>query len=270
MLEDAINTEEEVLPDELPEEEVVDLSAIGEVIPEENEKEKEAEWVTLLRRENRELKRANRDLSKPKEAPEKPKDSFDPLKKPTLADPTGNPDDAYDQDALDRAIDAWTDKKLAHEKEQQKKKAEEAEAQNEWNAKLTGYKKQKDELKASDMEDAEDKVEEVFTVAQQGYMLESVKKPALVVLALGRSPAMLKKLAEIKNPIKFAVELRDFEREVESKMKSAKNNPPPPESTPRGSGGSKVQNNTLDKLRAQAQKTGDYTKVTEYKRNMKK
>jgi hypothetical protein len=85
-----------------------------------------------------------------------------------------------------------------------------------------------------------------------------------VVYALGRDAARLKDLAAITDPIMFAAAIS----KLEGKLKvTTRNAPPPPEKKVTGSAPiSGTVDSNLDRLRDEAAKTGDYTKVLAYKR----
>ena len=89
-----------------------------------------------------------------------------------------------------------------------------------------------------------------------------------MVYALGRTPKKLQELASIKDPVKFAVAVGKLETEV--KVTSRKSTKPAPETSVKGgSSSASASTATLDRLRAEAAKTGDLSKVVAYKRQMK-
>jgi len=135
--------------------------------------------------------------------------------------------------------------------------------QKDWQAKLDGYSKAKAELKVKDFEDAEAVAQELFNVTQQGVMLQGADNPALVVYALGKNPKKAKELSEIKDPVKFAFAVAKLEKELKVTNRKAA---PPPERIVSGTGRtSGAVDSTLERLRAEAEKTGNMTKVIQYK-----
>ncbi len=118
-----------------------------------------------------------------------------------------------------------------------------------------------------DFEDAEAVAQELFSVTQQGVMLQGADNPALVVYALGRNPKKAKELAEIKDPVKFAFAVAKLEKDMKvTNRKSA----PPPERVVTGTGRvSGAVDSTLERLREEAARTGNMTKVIQYKRQKK-
>ena len=106
----------------------------------------------------------------------------------------------------------------------------------------------------------------LFDQTQQGIIVHGAKDAAVLAYAIGKNPEKAKELAAIKDPIAFAFAVSKLEEQVKvsTRKPSAK-----PEgvltSTARGSS----MDNHLEKLRAEAERTGDYTKVSAYRRQMK-
>jgi hypothetical protein len=107
-------------------------------------------------------------------------------------------------------------------------------------------------------------VQETMNVTQQGILLQGLDNPALVVYALGKNPKRAKELAAITDPVRFAAAAGKLEATLK-----VTNRPKPP-APPRVVTGSAPITGTvdsnLDRLRAEAERTGDYTKVMAYKR----
>ena len=107
-------------------------------------------------------------------------------------------------------------------------------------------------------------MQDQFNVTQQGIIVQGADNPALVVYALGKNPKKAKELASITDPVKFAIAVGKLETQLKVTNRKA---PPPPEKTLQGTGPkSGAVDSTLERLRADAEKTGDYTKVLQYKR----
>lgn len=237
----------------------IEISIKGDApSPEQDQDQPAPSWVKELRKKNRELERQNRELQSKLAAPieTKPIDV-----KPKLEDYD------YDTEQFTAALDVWMQGQHKKAEEAARRKAEEEEANHAWAAKLKAYEAAKESIKVKDYERSEQVVEEVFSQIQQGILLEAADNPAHVVYAIGRSPERAKKLAEIKNPIKLAVEIAKIEKDlIVTNKKTAP--PPPPEKVITGTGRTATVDTTLEKLRAQAEKTGNYTKVIEYKRKL--
>ena len=131
-------------------------------------------------------------------------------------------------------------------------------------AKLNSYSKAKTELKVKDFDDAEATVQETLNSTQQGIILQGAENPALLVYALGKNPKKAKELASITDPVKYAFAVAKLETQLKVTNRKAA---PPPEKTVRGTGPvSGTVDSQLERLRADAEKTGDYSKVMAYKR----
>jgi hypothetical protein len=268
---ETIEIEAEAIPEapvsEMPAEEEGELVvSIGEEAPPpEDETQSAPGWVKDLRRQYREEKRRVRELERrlsqqTAQAPAQAQVTMP--KKPTLADVD------YDTERFEREVDAWHEKKRAYEAQIAAKNAEEQSYQQAWQAKLNAYETAKTSLKARDYDEAEEIVKETLSVTQQGMILAGAENPALLVYALGRNPNKARELAALSDPVQFAFAVARLETQlkIQTRKPSVK-----PEATISGNAPkSGAIDNTLDRLRAEADRTGDYSKVMAYKRSLKK
>jgi len=231
--------------------------SIGEEAPPPEEHTPAPEWVKELRKTNRELQRQNRELqARVQAAP--------PETKPVVI---GNKpkleDHDYDADAYEEALTSWFERKRQADEINAKQEAEVMNQQKAWQAKLDGYGKAKAELRVKDFEDAEEVAQQVFSITQQGVLLQGADNPALVVYALGKNPAKAKELAEIKDPVKFAFAVAKLEKDLKV---TNRRQAPAPERIVTGTGRSSgAVDSTLERLREEAARTGNMTKVIQYK-----
>lgn len=239
--------------------------SIGDEKPEEETEEVQQAptWVKDLRKSSREkdkrIKELERELQA-KAAPEPEKPKLGP--RPTLEE------FGYDEEKHSAATDAWYDKKHQVDAVEAQAKAEQEKAQQEWQGKLASYGKAKAELKVRDFDDAEDVARETLSVVQQGIILQGAENPALVVYALGKSPAKAKELSAITDPVKYAFAIA----KLESQLKVSPRKAPPPERLA-SSGSAAISgsvDSNLERLRNEAAKTGDYSKVIAYKNAQKR
>ena len=256
VIQDEVLEEDVVIDQEETEEEEVIVS-IGEESPPPEEHTQAPEWVRELRKTNRELQRQNRELqSKLQTVPTEP----NPVvigTKPKLEDHD------YDSDKYEEALSNWFERKRQADEINAKQNAEVMDQQKAWQAKLDNYGKAKAELRVKDYEDAEAVCQELFTVTQQGVMLQGADNSALVVYALGKNPKKAKELAEIKDPVKFAFAVAKLEKELKVTNRRAAPNPERIViGTARSSG---AVDSTLERLREDAARTGNMTKVIQYK-----
>ncbi len=238
--------------------------SIGDASPasEEEEHKQAPEWVKELRKENREKSRKLRELEAKLAERDAKAESATNLPKPTLADCE------YDPDLYEQKFLAWQQQETAR-KEAERKKADDEKAQVEsWNEKVTAYNDAKAKLKVSDFEDAEAAVLHELSVTQQGIIVSGADNAALVNYALGKNPAKLKELASIKDPVKFAFAVAKLETQVKTSPRKA---PPAPEGRVRtgNAAPSGAVDNTLERLREKAEKTGDMSEVIAYKAKLR-
>lgn len=233
------------------------------------EAEKAAEaapqWVKDLRKEHREAKRKIRELEQQVASAKTPaqKAAVEIGPKPNLADD----DIDYDQDKYDQKMIAWLDRKRQADKAVEDRQRTEQEASQAWQARLDGYHAQKASLKLPDFEDSESAITSTMDVTQQGIIVSGADNPALLIYALGRNEAKVKELAAIKDPVKFAFAIAKLETQIKMQKKAK----PAPERTITGTAPkSGAIDSTLDRLRADAEKSGDYSQVHAYKRQKSK
>ena len=234
------------------------IVSIGEEAPPPEEQTHAPEWVRELRKTNRELQRQNRELQS------KLQTTAQTENKPvTLGAKPKLEDHDYDADKYEEALTNWFERKRQSDDVNAKQEAEVMTQQKAWQAKLDGYGKAKAELRVKDFEDAEAVAQELFNVTQQGIMLQGADNPALVVYALGKNPKKAKELSDIKDPVKFAFAVAKLEKELKVTNRRAA---PPPERIVSGTGRSSgAVDSTLERLREEAARTGNMTKVIQYK-----
>ena len=231
--------------------------SIGEEAPPPEEHTPAPEWVKELRKTNRELQRQNRELQgRLQTAPAE-------IKPVVIGNKPKLEDHDYDAEAYEEALANWFERKRQADDVNAKQEAEVMNQQKAWQAKLDGYGKAKAELRVKDFEDAEEVAQQVFSITQQGVLLQGADNPALVVYALGKNPAKAKELAEIKDPVKFAFAVAKLEKDLKV---TNRRQAPAPERIISGTGRSSgAVDSTLERLRADAERTGNMTKVIQYK-----
>jgi hypothetical protein len=261
-------TEDEAKPsgvateDEAEEDDEVTVS-IGEDPPSSEEDEATAPtWVKDLRKQQKELTKRNREL-------EDQLKQLAPQAKPVElgAKPTLETCE-YDAERFETELTAYHDRKRQVENEAANREREVENSKKAWQGTLTEYKDKSEKLKVKDFSDAEDFVKDTLSVTQQGIILQGAKDAALVVYALGKNKAKASALAKIADPIKFAFEVARLEKDLKVSTKKA----PPPERVIRNGGTPLSGGNsdrTLERLRAEADKTGNYSKVVAYKNQLK-
>lgn len=261
---EVIEQQSEAQDSQETEDEVI-VSIEGESPPQEVEQTKAPEWVRELRKSHRELQRQNRELQSKLESFQKPEQKIgEPGPKPRLADFD------WDHDLYEQKIEQWHEQKRKFEIEAENLKQQQAEQDRVWKNKIETYSRHKAELKVKDYEDAEASAQEIFNVTQQGIIVRGANNPALLVYALGKNPKKAAELAKLDDPVDFAFAVARLEKDLKvSNRKTA----PTPEKIVQNTGrvvSSASVDSTLDRLRAEAERTGDYTKVMEYRRQKRK
>lgn len=232
------------------------IVSIGEEAPPQEEQTHAPGWVKELRKANREKEKRIRELeSKLNQTPER--------KPVVLGVKPRLEEHDYDADKYEAALTDWFERKRHADTEAQQHQQAEQAQQRAWQDKLDGYGKAKAELRVRDFEDAEAVAQEVFNVTQQGIMLQGADNPALVIYALGKNPKKAADLAKIEDPVKFAFAVAKLEKELKVTNRKAA---PAPERTINSTGRvSGAVDSTLERLREEASRTGNMTKVIRYK-----
>ncbi|MCW3174436.1 hypothetical protein [Acinetobacter baumannii] len=102
---------------------------------------------------------------------------------------------------------------------------------------------------------------------QQGILIHAAEKPELLIYHLGKNPQKAKELAALTDPIQFAFAAAKIDAQIKVTTRKPSTSP---ERKPSGSAPlSGTVDTTLAKLRAEAERTGDYTEVNKYKRKLK-
>ena len=259
---DASDDENNAVSDDEGESEDDVVVSIGEESPPQEEEARAPEWVRELRKANREKERKIRELEAKLNATATETKPVALGPKPTLEACD------YDSEEYEKKLADWYEQKRhadAAEAEAQAQRDAEAKA---WQDKLDSYAKARASLKVRDYEDAEAVALETFNVTQQGIVLQGSDNPALIIYALGKNSNKAKELASITDPVKFAFAVAKLETQLKVTNRKAAAAPERTIST----GGGRISgsvDSTLDRLREEALKTGDMSKVMAYKRSKK-
>ena len=213
--------------------------------------QKAPEWVKKIREENRELKRQQREWqqqqgqSQQQALPERPVlEDYD-----------------YDDESYYQALETWMQTKAQHDAQVQAETAKYqkyddnyAKSAEAMTAKIPNYK------------EIEQSIVDVLPPHRQAMIKIACSDAARMVVAFSKSPQKLNELAEM-NDVEFAYNLG----KMETNMANTKRNPNKPRPTSHklegGAGGGDRQ---LEKLEAEADKTGDRSAVLAYRKKMKK
>ena len=225
---------------------------------EEEKAEAAPEWVRDLRKKNREDQKLIRELQA-KLAQQNPQPTLS--KKPILEEFD------YDTEKYETALSDWIDRKKGYESQLDAKKRDEDEQAQSWQNKLESYAQARTSLKVKDFEDAEATMSEMLNVTQQGVVIQGAENPALVIYALGKNPKKAKEIASIADPVKFAFAIAKLETQL--KIANKKSVPAPEKVMSSSAPIRGAIDSNLDRLRSDAERTGDYSKVFAYKKQKK-
>lgn len=232
---------------------------IGDAAADDEEETRTApDWVRDLRKASREKDRHIREL-------EQKISTLAPAAPAIVvgAEPTIEGCD-YDNERFSREFKAWHGRQQAAETEARKKQEAADTEKKAWEARLANHGKLKSELRVKDYDDAQAAVEAALSVTQRGLIVHGAENSAQLEYALGKNPKTLRGMAAITDPVKFAFAVA----KLETKLKVApRKTAPIPERTVRGNASSTgAVDSQLDRLRAEADKTGDRSKVSAYLR----
>lgn len=223
------------------------------------------EWVRELRKSNREKDRRIRELEQ-KVASAAPAPAAVVVgAKPTLESCE------FDPEKFETELEAWHARKSQADAEAAARKKTEDDAKAAWETKVNAYKAAQSTLKVRDFEDAEATARDTLSVMQQGIILQgmSAEAAATMVYALGKNPKKAKELAAIADPVQFAFAVAKLETQL--KVTPRKKVAPAPERKLSGNvAGSAAIDKTLERLREEAQRTGDLSKVQAYNREQRR
>ena len=213
--------------------------------------QKAPEWVKKVREENRELKRQQREWQQ-----QQGQSQQQGLReKPTL--------DAhdYDSDAYEQDYAQWLTEKTQHDTQVQSEVAKRQQYYDNYQTKADTFK-----AKAPDYMDAEESVVSVLSNEQQTLLMMMTDDPAKMVYTLGKnSPTKLSELAQL-DVTQFAKQIVLMEANM-SNVKRNPNKPKPKSHTLEGQAGG--GDRQLDKLEADAEKTGDRSAIVAYRKKMR-
>ena len=209
--------------------------------------ESDSSVIRELRKANREAQRRIAELERGT-AP--PKVELGP--KPTLESCE------YDEEAFEAELTAWHARKAEVDAQQREAQAATERQREEWQGRVEAYQTAKTALGVDDYDDAE---AEVFSALSQetSALLVRIGNPALVY-ALRKSPSKLEQLSKL-NLADAAVQLGEWK----AGLKVTKRKAPAPDRPVNGKAGTPASGK-LEKLLAQARKTGDYSKYSAAKR----
>jgi hypothetical protein len=171
---------------------------------------------------------------------------------------------------------AWSQRKADAEKSQRDANEAQETAQRAFNERRQAVEKAGAALKlspeAEPFAEASERLGDTLKPHQVGMLIDAAKDPASaakLIYAISKSPKHLAELAALDgNPVKYIAAVVRLEAGVKESKGNKK--APPPDTPVRSSGGGSAKasavENTLERAREEARKTGDYSKVMQIKR----
>jgi len=173
----------------------------------------------------------------------------------------------YDGDKFAEKLLEWNARKAEVEAKQRAEREKQEAIERDFQSKVEQYNTAKQSIGVPDYEDAEELAMSTLSKIQQGIIVAHADKPELVIYALGKNQKEAERLAAIADPIRFALAIRDLEKE---KLKvSRKPSTAPEKEVTRSASPSASVDKHLDKLEAEADRTGDRSKVIAYKKSLR-
>lgn len=210
------------------------------------------EWVKEVRKENRELKRQL-----------KQRESQQHEQQQALREKPTAEAHEYDTDAYEADYEAWLVEKQQYEAKAQAERQKYQHYDERYKSSVDAVR-----AKVADYDEIEQSIVDTVPPQRQALIKMLVDDPARMVVALGKSPAQLEKLLGLDDDIQFAKQIVLMEQQMSSKTKSRNPNKPKPK-THELEGAAGGADTRLAKLEAEADKTGDRSKVAAYKKQLK-
>lgn len=171
----------------------------------------------------------------------------------------------YDEVRFSEEYDKWMERKVAQDRVDQEKLNAQRREQEELENFKKSYKARSEALGVDDFQEAEAEVGGILNQTQSGLLMRGADDPAGLVYALSKSPERLIELSKISDPVKFTVAIAKLELNLTTR-KQSRPAPEPRVSAERSSSSGVAGSSQLDRLRDEAARTGDYSKVVAYKK----
>lgn len=171
----------------------------------------------------------------------------------------------YDDDAYDEAVDKWHEDRVAAQQQQAEIAKPDEELQQRFQQKVEAFKSGIATLGFADAQDKVDGALAVLNVAQQSAIVKAAKDPSYFVYALGRNPEKLAALAEQNDLAEFIAEVVRLEMIMTTRKRPAADTPV----SGNAPAAVKSTNKVEEKLIAEAERTGDRTKLIRWRKEQR-
>lgn len=165
----------------------------------------------------------------------------------------------WDDEAYDKAIDEWNQRRFAAQQQAEQPNALQAEAEQD----VQRFTASIETLPYADAKEIVPAAMQALTAEDQFIIATAAKEPGKLMYALAKNPDRLTALMDIKNPVKKIAEIARMETQMTTRTRT----PVAPEQVRSGdSRPAASRDKTLAQLQRKAEATGDYTEVLAYKR----
>lgn len=244
-----------------------DLAFGEESLTSEDEPE-ESEGIKNLREANRQKKQELKELRERMAQMETQTQQAQPQELPFIDEEPQLEDFDYDQEEYQKAMSEHYQAKQRHDAQKLQQQHQLMEVQKRVQENYVEFNKSKDAFKHPEMDDVEQDVADALG-QRSVHLLEVLRDDphaAQKVFTLGKKKDVLQKLSSIQDPVLFGMELGKTLSQVSVKPRRSPKTSP--EASMNSSGGKGVDSN-LKRLEAEADRTGDRTKVAAYKRQLR-
>lgn len=208
----------------------------------------------------RDLRARNREMAaklRAQEAGSKP-EAIEVGEKPTLESCE------YDEERFENELTAWHGRKAdaAKQKTQQQEAAEKRKA--EWDKLEQTYTASKAALGVDDFEDAEAEAAAILPPEVMALIRMTEGQSAGLLYAIARSPAKLEELSKL-DPARAAIRIGELKGQLKMTTRKA----PAPDRPVKGNAAPADADKHLARLEKEAERTGDRTKLIQYRRKLR-
>jgi hypothetical protein len=167
----------------------------------------------------------------------------------------------YDEEEHNRRIDEWVERRVQAETS----RTEPANGEDEARQDVAKYEASITKLRYADATDVVAEVRAALTPQQEFIVASVTSDPGLVLYALGKNPAKLRELVDIRNPAKFIARVAL----TEANMRVGKKQAPDPERVHTGNAMPKGADKEEARLEKEADRTGDRTALIRYRKRQR-
>jgi hypothetical protein len=169
----------------------------------------------------------------------------------------------YDEDKFAEELEAFKDREAAAKRQSATQAEQSRKANEEWQADLGAFEQEKAGLDFPDRDEAIETATSSLDMVQQAVIVKAAAKPALFMVALGKSEAKRAELAKIQDPIKLAAAVARMEGAVKVTTRKAPTPDKPLSGTARMPGSADKEIERLEKKAAA--NGGDRSELIAYK-----